>query len=142
MISMSADIIKLRLRIGENEVEIEGSLPTIKEALGMIPDIIKNLPQPSSVPIETSTHVQSIEQTTPATIETAFTQTRSIPEIKVERTDSLSDIITKMFKDSWGRQPKKLGHVREALGSYGLIYAKQSVAVALLRLAQSGKLRR
>ena len=58
------------------------------------------------------------------------------------RDDSLSDVITKVFLQPWGRQPRKLSQVREVLDSYGLIYPKQSVAVALLRLAQGGKLRR
>ena len=139
---MSVDTIRLRIRIGENEVEIEGSLPIIKEAQVMIADLIKSLPLPSNIPTVISTQVQSIKQSMPTSIETTLTQTRSIPEIKVEKTDSLSDIILKMFKNSWGRQPQKLNNVREALSSYGLIYPKQSVAVALLRLAQSSKLRR
>ncbi|MCP8309767.1 MAG: hypothetical protein H3Z53_04590, partial [archaeon] len=64
------------------------------------------------------------------------------PEIKVERDDSLPNVITKFFKDEWGRHPRKLSDVRDVLESYGLIYPKQSVAVALLRLAKEGKLRR
>jgi len=47
------------------------------------------------------------------------------------------------IRDSpWGREKRKLSDVREALQSYGLNYPKQSVAVALLRLAKTSKLRR
>ena len=60
----------------------------------------------------------------------------------LQKSDSLSEIVSKIFKESWGRKPRKLNQVREVLESYGLIYPKQSVAVTLLRLAQSGKLRR
>ncbi|MDG6898845.1 MAG: hypothetical protein JRN24_03800, partial [Nitrososphaerota archaeon] len=42
----------------------------------------------------------------------------------------------------WGRERRKLSDVREALQSYGLNYPKQSVAVALLRLAKTTKIRR
>jgi hypothetical protein len=51
-------------------------------------------------------------------------------------------VISKFFADPWGRSPRKLMEVREALQSYGLNYPKQSVAVALLRLAKSSKIRR
>ncbi len=64
------------------------------------------------------------------------------PMIAVEKGDSLSDIISKFFADQWGRAPKKLSDVREALQAYGLNYPKQSVAVALLRLAKNSKIRR
>ena len=35
-----------------------------------------------------------------------------------------------------------MAEVKEVLDSYGLTYPKQSIAVTLMRLAQSGKLRR
>jgi len=65
-----------------------------------------------------------------------------VPTVIIEKGDSLSDVISKFFADPWGRSPRKLMEVREALQSYGLNYPKQSVAVALLRLAKSSKIRR
>jgi hypothetical protein len=65
-----------------------------------------------------------------------------LPAIAVEKGDSLSEIISKFFSDHWGKNPHKLSEVREALQSYGLNYPKQSVAVALLRLAKASKIRR
>jgi hypothetical protein len=64
------------------------------------------------------------------------------PGITVEKGDSLSDIISKFFSEPWGKSPRKLSEVRETLQSYGLNYPKQSVAVALLRLAKSSRIRR
>ena len=60
----------------------------------------------------------------------------------LEKGDSLADVIGKFFSAPWGRERRKLSDVREALQSYGLNYPKQSVAVALLRLAKATKLRR
>ena len=51
-------------------------------------------------------------------------------------------MIGKFFSGPWGRDRRKLSDVREALQSYGLNYPKQSVAVALLRLAKTTKIRR
>ncbi len=60
----------------------------------------------------------------------------------LEKGDSLAEVIGKFFSGPWGRERRKLSDVREALQSYGLNYPKQSVAVALLRLAKTTKLRR
>jgi hypothetical protein len=65
-----------------------------------------------------------------------------VPAVTIEKGDSLSDVISKFFADPWGASPKKLMEVREALQSYGLNYPKQSVAVALLRLAKGSRIRR
>ncbi|MDV3243916.1 MAG: hypothetical protein LYZ66_01925 [Nitrososphaerales archaeon] len=65
-----------------------------------------------------------------------------LPVVAVEKSDSLADIIGKFFADPWGGGRRKLSDVREALQSYGLNYPKQSVAVALLRLAKTTKIRR
>ena len=62
--------------------------------------------------------------------------------VALEKGDSLSDVIGRFFADPWGRERRKLSDVREALQSYGLNYPKQSVAVALLRLAKTTKIRR
>jgi len=68
--------------------------------------------------------------------------TSELPDVTLEKGDSLADVIGKFFSCPWGRERRKLSDVREALQSYGLNYPKQSVAVALLRLAKTTKLRR
>ena len=126
--------LKIRVKVNDFEVELQGEAETIAKAMDTLREILTWIPKPGSIvtqskPIETSvTHQASPQQT--------------LPNIKVEKGDSLAEIIVKMFSDPWGRTPRRLGEVREALASYGLVHPKQSVAVALLRLSQSGKLRR
>ena len=141
---MSTDGVRLRVRVGANEIEIEAPLAVIKDALDLIPEMVKRLPreEPSTAMKPPALVPQPKEQLT-SYLPVSQPPSRSvIPEIRVERDDSLADVITKIFRDPWGRQPRKLSQIREVLESYGLIYPKQSVAVALLRLAQSGRLRR
>jgi hypothetical protein len=64
----------------------------------------------------------------------------NIPRVSVSRGDSLADFITKFFDSDWGRSPRTLSDVREALQAYGLNYPKQSIAVALIRLSKQGVL--
>ncbi len=108
---------------------------------------MRSYPQPSterrpatvSLPAQAATP-QSSEPAS-AAVQTSASPS-SAPTVNIEKGDSLSDVISKFFSDSWGRSPRKLMEVREALQSYGLNYPKQSVAVALLRLAKSSKIRR
>lgn len=125
---------KIRVRVPSAEVEIEAPLQELKEIIALLPELMAQLPVnavQSSPPKETVQAEQKHEQAN-----------SEMPTISLEKSDSLSDIIAKIFREPWGRKPRKLNHVREVLESYGLIYPKQSVAVTLLRLAQSGKLRR
>ncbi|MEM2883138.1 MAG: hypothetical protein QXJ86_01870 [Nitrososphaerales archaeon] len=128
--------LKIRVKVGEFEVELQGEVETIAKAMDTIREIFTWMPQPTT----TVSQIKPIEPlATPTTSE--ITQV-NLPHIKIEKGDSLADIIVKMFLDPWGRSPRRLSEVREALASYGLVHPKQSVAVALLRLSQVGKLRR
>lgn len=117
--------VRIRVRIGANEIEIEAPKEDMREVIGYIPEVVERLPH-GRERAEKGEATPSVE----------------IPEIRIEKGDSLSTMILKMFSSEWGRKPRRLGEVRKALESYGQIYPKQSVAVSLLRLAKSGKLRR
>ena len=67
---------------------------------------------------------------------------QAIHQDQINKSESLSVILLKIFQNEWGEKPKKLNEIREILNSYGLAYPKQTVAVTLLRMVQSGKLRR
>ncbi|MDA4122143.1 MAG: hypothetical protein OK456_03050 [Thaumarchaeota archaeon] len=139
----STDRIRIKVRSGQAEAEIEAEAGRIREAIELIPEVVSRLPSqrvdpPRQEPVfrEPTSAAQS-----GTTAPDAFAPAQQ-PGITVEKGDSLSDIITKFFADPWGKSPRKLSEVREALQSYGLNYPKQSVAVALLRLAKSSRIRR
>ncbi len=136
---MVSDTVKIRVRSGTSEAEIEADLTHIREAIDLIPEVVKKLPDGST----TSHSVPSTVSETPSDVASAMRPAHTeLPNVRVEKSDSLSDVIEKFFGDSWGRDRRKLSDVRETLQSYGLNYPKQSVAVALLRLAKTTKLRR
>lgn len=132
---MSSNNVKIKVKFGINEVEIESPLESIRDAVDVIPSIIRNLGSAKAAEqtaAEINEQVNALEAKVPL----------NVPEIKIDKGDSLSDMIVKMFKDAWGKQSRRLADVRQVLDSYGLSYPKQSVAVTLMRLAQNGKLRR
>lgn len=129
-------LTKIRVRLGQAEAEVEAEPERLKEVIDLVPVLVAKLPSQGK---ETSAPRQP---TVEAAAEHEAARSTQVPVISLERGDSLTDVIGKFFAGPWGRERRKLSDVREALQSYGLNYPKQSVAVALLRLAKTSKLRR
>jgi hypothetical protein len=130
-------LTRIRVKIGQAEAEVEADPDHLKEAIELVAELASKLPQQvREMPV--------IQKEAPVSAPTDQHQPTSteFPAVSLEKGDSLADVIGKFFSSPWGREKRKLSDVREALGSYGLNYPKQSVAVALLRLAKTSKLRR
>ncbi len=139
--------VRIKVRSGESEAEVEAPLSSIRQAIELIPEVLARLPntvaETAQAPPARVAEPPAARPGEPAAAAvSAGVVGSSIPIVTVEKGDSLSDVITKFFADPWGRNPRKLMEVREALQSYGLNYPKQSVAVALLRLAKGSRIRR
>ena len=128
---------KIRVRLPSAEVEIEAPVEQLKDVIALLPELLAQIPEKTPTNVLQTATKEQIEQP-----RAQQGDRETMPTITLEKSDSLSEIIAKIFKEPWGRKPRKLNQVRGVLESYGLIYPKQSVAVTLLRLAQSGKLRR
>lgn len=141
------DNIKIKVRSGETELEIEASLSNFRQAIELAGEVAGKLPK-ASVEAKQAPFLPRMEALASHLHEPPSAHVQpapaiaAAPAVTVEKGDSLSDVISKFFSDPWGRSPRKLMEVREALQSYGLNYPKQSVAVALLRLAKGSKIRR
>ena len=129
---------KIRVKLGQAEAEVEAEPEHLREAIDLVPELAAKLPQQAREAVgdrrEPSLGLQAeVSQQGGSS---------QLPTVVMEKGDSLADVIGKFFSGPWGREKRKLSDVREALQSYGLNYPKQSVAVALLRLAKTTKLRR
>jgi len=129
---------RIRVKLGGAEAEVEADAEHLREAIDLIPEVAAKLPVAGA---------RDAEGLRAAAAEVARSGQASgpagqLPVISVEKGDSLADVIGKFFADPWGRERRKLSDVREALQTYGMNYPKQSVAVALLRLAKATKIRR
>jgi hypothetical protein len=128
-------LVKIRVKLGSAEAEVESDPEHLHEAIKLIPELVSKMPGASAESME----LRREPEEGPHQQESGPAQ---LPSVSVDKNDSLADIIGKFFTDPWGRERRKLSDVREALQSYGLNYPKQSVAVALLRLAKTTKIRR
>lgn len=132
---MEDTLVKIRVRLGAAEAEVEADPEHLREAIDLIPELVSKMPGTSAERLE----MRREPEEHPSRSESSPAQ---LPTVSVDKSDSLADIIGKFFGDPWGRERRKLSDVRGALQSYGLNYPKQSVAVALLRLAKTTKIRR
>jgi hypothetical protein len=131
-------LTKIRVKVGNAEAEVESDPEHLREAIDLIPEVAAKLPRQGRELL-----VEPREQVVEGPVEVPGQGLPSqFPVVSLEKGDSLADVIGKFFAGPWGRERRKLSDVREALQSYGLNYPKQSVAVALLRLAKTTKLRR
>jgi hypothetical protein len=131
-------LTKIRVRFGQAEAEVEADPEHLREAIDLVPELIARLPRQAR-----EASPEGREPVAEAPMESRDQSLSSqIPVVNLEKGDSLADVIGKFFAGPWGREKRKLSDVREALQSYGLNYPKQSVAVALLRLAKTTRLRR
>jgi hypothetical protein len=131
-------LTRIRVKLGPAEAEVEADPEHLREAIELIPEVAAKLPGAGVHGVEGVKARPTAQTDEPSTLHVPS----QLPAIALEKGDSLSDVIVKFFADPWGRERQKLSDVREALQSYGMNYPKQSVAVALLRLAKATKIRR
>ncbi|MGH9909553.1 MAG: hypothetical protein ACRD32_02820, partial [Nitrososphaerales archaeon] len=84
---MSSNNVKIKVKFGVNEVEIESPLDSIREAVDAIPSIIKNL----GSSVKAAEHVAS-----DINVQVNGSEAKpqiDVPEIKIEKGDSLSDVV-------------------------------------------------
>ncbi|MCS6768672.1 MAG: hypothetical protein RMJ59_07780 [Candidatus Nitrosocaldus sp.] len=140
-------LVKIRVKAGMNEVEIETPIDSLPQVIDAIPSILSSIQQHLYGEAQDmhGSRDPNLYQTSlgeDGSVRVQADTLHDMPEIRIEKGDSLSDIIVKAFRTDWGRQARRLADVKNMLEHYGLSYPKQSVAVTLLRLAQGGRLRR
>jgi len=131
---MTTSLTRIKLKISNAEVDIECDVDNLSNIISQIPNIIEsisNISRQNSPEDNIRISDHSIEK-----------QPSVPPDIVINKSDSLTDVLLKLFTSNWSNEPKKLNEIRETLQLYGLMYPKQTVAVTLLRMAKSGRLRR
>lgn len=116
------------------ELEISGEKEVVEDFLNKILDRFEVL---QHVPANKE-HVESKRE---AKIAEGIS-VDDIPDIKISSSDSLTDILNKMFYSGWGRVPRSLREVMDILTMFGLYYPKSTIAVTLKRMVEKGVLRR
>ncbi|MEM0057003.1 MAG: hypothetical protein QXH96_00790 [Candidatus Geothermarchaeota archaeon] len=123
--------VKLRLKIGSNELELDAYYDdAVKLVEHLLPYISEERIKLTQKKGEEAVGVEEEKRK------------QNVPQIPITVGESLTSILTRIFSTEWGMMPRSLRDVINALNSYGLYYPDSSVAVSLNRLVKRGILRR
>lgn len=125
---------KVSVRIGEFQVELEGSHGNVKKLMCKdlfdfikgLQETIKQLPASTEVTPEVTPEISVEEETVPP----------------LGRPSTTIDALSQLFKTDWGRKPRLLSDVMQALEANGLYYQKPVVAKVLVDLIKKKELHR
>jgi len=124
------DVVELKFRYGNIEIELKGNRGDVEYFLDKVFSLV------SSALVSTPQERVAKEKIGLKDVVENF------PKIVIKGGEPLTEILTTLFSSEWGREPRNLREVIQALETYGLYYSKSTVAVSLNRLVKRGVLRR
>jgi len=133
---LSGQSITIRVRIGNNEVELSGAKDEVFETLASLPQIVGKVSEafggvPSAPPSPAKTD-------SPQT-----TETGGLPSVTIPTDAKCPDAIVKMLDTEWGRAaPRTQGELVEAMKVNAIFFPEGTVKGRLTDLTKKGVLRR
>jgi len=122
--------LRIKIRLGDYEVEVEGQKEDVLEILESIDEVVSSA---SSALGSRSTAVL------PASAETKLEE---LPNVQMERDIQAADAIVSMLSTNWGNKPRNLTEIMAALEVNAIHFPKGTVAGRLTDLTRKGVLRR
>jgi hypothetical protein len=124
---------RLRVRIGDKEVELGGD----KE------DVLSTLDNLSSI-VEKVTHAFEVENLVlPEAPERREIEAASLHDIpKISRTSKCGDAVVALLTTAWGNSPRTISELREAMEANAIFFPKTTLSGVLVWLVKKGRIRR
>jgi hypothetical protein len=127
---MEYKIRKIRARKSDSEIELEfETAVTLKEAEEVAHSALSKLLAISSPTLP------SVTQTLPA-----VEGREEYPSIS--KPESCSDAITKLLSTEWGKKPRTMAELKEAMTSNAVYYPEGTFKSTFTKMTKNGKLRR
>ena len=129
---MSRPPFHLKVRIGEMEVELGGDKAEVLSTLDELPMIVEKVS--SSFQGESTGH-------RPRPKKQAENGERNVlPQIP--RTTQCSEAVTALLTDPWGKTPRTIAELREAMEANAVFFPKTTLSGVLVWLVKRGTIRR
>jgi len=123
---------KIKVRIGEIELELTGEKSEVYSTLDDLEEIVRKVtlafnvePRPRSVRIEAPK--QGAE---------------SLKYPKISRTNQCGEAIIALLSSDWGKTPRAIAELREAMEANAIFFPKTTLSGVLVWLVKKGQLRR
>jgi hypothetical protein len=124
---------RLKVKIGEMEVELGGekqevlsTLDDLKEIVGKVTIAFDGGPMPAAKLVE------------PA----IMAEDESLKYPKIPRTNQCSEAVVNLLSTDWGKTPRPIGQLREAMEANAVFFPKTTLSGVLVWLVKKGQLRR
>lgn len=128
---MDNDKAKIKIRIGEIEIEIEGNEEYVKTISGEnIFDFIKKIQKLEIIEAEKIKEDKIINDK----------KINNYPKISAVK--GPQDAVFKLFKTNWGKIPKSLNEIMDALDHNSCYYKRDAISTTLIRLTKKREIRR
>jgi len=122
----------LKVKIGEMEVELGGDKAEVLATLDELPRIVEKFS--ASFPVESAANRQ--RQKKPQENH----ESESLPQIP--RTTQCSEAVTELLTDNWGKTPRTISELREAMEANAVFFPKTTLSGVLVWLVKKGTVRR
>ncbi|MGQ9513488.1 MAG: hypothetical protein ACUVTL_00280 [Thermoproteota archaeon] len=119
--------LRIRIRLGEYEAEVEGQKEDVLEILENMQNVISN--------VTSALRAQS-------TVPRSEVQVEEVPQVQMERDIQAPDAIVKLLSTEWGNKPRNLTDIMGALEVNAIHFPKGTIAGRLTDLTRKGVLRR
>ncbi|UCD45678.1 MAG: hypothetical protein JSV27_04120 [Candidatus Bathyarchaeota archaeon] len=123
---------KIKVRIGEIELELAGEKSEVYSTLDDLEEIVNKVtlafnagPRPRSVRIEAPTQ-----------------EPESLKYPKIGRTNQCGEAVIALLSSDWGKTPRAIGELREAMEANAIFFPKTTLSGVLVWLVKKGQLRR
>jgi hypothetical protein len=131
---VTENLFSIRIKLGDNEVELNGSFTEILQVLSELPTIIERV---SDVLKITSTQSKLKKEPTLKPFE------EKLPVIRASSNSTCPEAITQILSTNWGRkQPRYFREILDAMKTNALHYPTGTVKGRLTDLTKKGVLRR
>lgn len=130
VVVMERNRVEFRIRIGNYEVEIKGSIEDIEKLLEKTIDYVSKVKGGFSLKHES---IEAGEGKEVGEVP---------PLIEISGRESVTSVLSKLFSTHWASKPRTLREVMDVLESLGLHYPKSTIAVSLARLVKRNVIRR
>lgn len=124
--------LRIRVRLGDYEIEVAGAKEDVLEILGSLDEVISNA----------SSALGARSGSAAAPIAPESKQPEELPNVQMERDIQAPDAIMSLLSTSWGNKPRNLTEMMAALEVNAIHFPKGTVAGRLTDLTRKGVLRR
>jgi len=129
---MSRSAFRLRVRIGEMEVELGGEKEEVLSTLDDLNGIVERVSEAFKVETKTASGKAGQQKAQPP----------SAMFPRIPRTAQCGEAVTALLSTEWGRTPRAISELREAMEANAVFFPKTTLSGVLVWLVKKGKIRR